>query len=414
MDHTISIAAQNFVRVRQQTEALARGLSDADATVQSMPDASPVKWHLAHTSWFFEEFMLVPAYGEAVRFHPKYAYLFNSYYDSVGARHARPMRGMLTRPSLAEISAYRAAVDARMGDLLEERPGAAQTLLALGLAHEQQHQELLLTDILHLFAQNPLHPALPAAETQSAPNIGAAPLKWRTYSGGRFDIGHTGDGFAFDSEGPRHAVLVGDFALAQRAVTCGEWLEFMQAGGYEKPEYWLSDGFHVAQNEGWCAPLYWQEAGAAWQTMTLQGLQSVNPDAPVCHISFYEAEAYARWAGARLPTEQEWEIAAQGEEMNGHFADRSRFHPAPQSDPGQTYLYGDVWEWTASPFMPYPGFKAAKGAVGEYNGKFMSGQMVLRGGSCATPAQHMRASYRNFFHPDKRWQFSGLRLAKDL
>ena len=404
---------QRFRAVRDQSLALTQSLSDADATAQSMEDASPAKWHLAHTSWFFEEFMLAPVYGDEIRYHPRFSFLFNSYYDAVGDRHARPMRGLLTRPSLEEVRAYRAHVDAKMVELIKTRPEACG-LLPLGLSHEQQHQELLLTDILHLFAQNPLQPALkPDVNLQTA-NLEAAPLYWDRIEGGVVEIGHNGDDFAFDCETPRHEAIVRPFELASRVVTNGEWLAFMRDGGYETPKYWLSDGIAAAQAQGWRAPLYWYEDGDHWHTMTLSGPRRVNLEAPVTHISFYEADAYATWAGARLPTEQEWEHAAKSFALNGTFAGSGYFQPQVQSDPDQRYYFGDVWEWTASPFTPYPGFKVAEGAVGEYNGKFMSGQMVLRGGSCATPDQHIRATYRNFFHPDKRWQFSGLRLARDI
>lgn len=402
-----------FRAVRQQTEALVATLSDADATAQSMPDASPAKWHMAHTSWFFEEFMLVPAYGESTRFHEAFSYLFNSYYEAVGARHARPMRGLLTRPSLEEVFAFRRHVDDQMVSLLSEQPGAG-ALLDLGLAHEQQHQELLLTDILHLFAQNPLQPALkPDVNLQTA-NLEAAPLTWDAQSGGIAEIGHHGHAFAFDCETPRHQAVVQDFEIASRAVTNREFVSFIEDGGYQAPGFWLSDGFASASAEAWQAPLYWRKIEGAWHTMTLSGLQRVNLEAPVSHISFYEADAFASWAGARLPTEQEWEVAARQHPGDGVFAGSGYYQPQVQTEPEQRYYFGDVWEWTASPFTPYPGYRPASGAVGEYNGKFMNGQMVLRGGSCATPEDHIRATYRNFFPPDKRWQFSGLRLARDV
>jgi ergothioneine biosynthesis protein EgtB len=404
---------QRFLAVRQQSEALTVTLSDADATAQSMADASPAKWHLAHTSWFFEEFMLAPVFGDTVRYHPRFSYLFNSYYDAVGDRHARPMRGLLTRPSLDDIRAYRAHVDAKMTELIETRPEACE-LLALGLAHEQQHQELLLTDILHLFAQNPLQPALkPDVNLQTA-NLEAAPLAWDRFEGGVQAIGHESADFAFDCETPRHDVIIRPFELASRTVTNREWLAFINDGGYTIPKYWLSDGFATAQAEGWTAPLYWYQDEAGWHTMTLSGARRVNLEAPVSHISFYEADAYATWANARLPTEQEWEVAASDAGLEGSFAGSGYLQPQVQTSDAKRYYFGDVWEWTASPFTPYPGFVVADGAVGEYNGKFMSGQMVLRGGSCATPDEHIRPTYRNFFHPDKRWQFSGLRLARDI
>lgn len=399
--------------VRCRTLELAAPLSDADATAQSMPDASPAKWHLAHTNWFFEEFVLVPAFGEKIRYHKDYAFLFNSYYNTVGARHARPQRGLLTRPSLDEVRSYRAHVDAGL-DRLFAQGGVPTDLIELGIAHEEQHQELLCTDLLHLFAQNPLRPAYLVEPQRPEPVELAAALTWIELPEQKTRIGHDGQGFAFDCEGPKHDQIVPAFQLANRVVTCGEWCEFIADGGYQEPRHWLSDGWDVRCAQAWEAPLYWEKQGDVWWTMTLSGWRPVDRQAPVTHISFYEADAYASWAEARLPTEVEWETVAQTQTIDGRFSDTSGLKPGLQVGDDLLGLFGDVWEWTASAFRPYPRFKASGGAVGEYNGKFMSGQMVLRGGSCVTPPNHIRATYRNFFHPDKRWQFSGVRLARDL
>lgn len=404
----------DFKRVRRNSADLAANLSDADATAQSMPDASPAKWHLAHTTWFFEEFILVPELGDRARFDPNYAYLFNSYYDAVGARHARPQRGLLTRPSLEEVLAYRAAIDMQMIGLIETKGAEIGALLALGLAHEEQHQELLLTDILHLFSHNPLAPCVFDPASLPVSNVTpATPIRWQGIAAGQYAVGHDGAGFAFDCEGPCHDVLIRPFEIANRVVTCGEWLNFIKAGGYNQSEHWLSDGYSVVKSEDWRAPLYWMEGENGWDMMTLYGRRPVDLHAPVAHLSFYEADAYARWSGARLPTEFEWEVARTSLGVPGGAEERPRCPQRP-SDPKTEFDVGDVWEWTASPFIAYPGFKPASGAIGEYNGKFMSGQMVLRGGSCVTPRGHVRTTYRNFFAPDKRWQFSGLRLARDV
>ena len=398
--------------VRARTSALAAPLSAEDACVQSMPDASPAKWHLAHTSWFFERFVLSARLPGYKAFHERFEYLFNSYYFTVGQMHLRPRRGLITRPSLAEVLAYRAHVDAAIIALLEREPDDPELefLVTLGMHHEQQHQELMLTDIKHLFAQNPLLPAyverpVPVAEV-------AAPLRWIRGVSSPVEIGHDGEGFAFDNETPRHRVLLAEHSLASRLVTNAEYREFIDDGGYSEPALWLSDGWSTVVAEGWRRPLYWQDDLA--QEFTLAGLVPIQPDAPVTHLSYYEADAFARWAGARLPTEFEWEAAAAGQRPDGNFAGTGAYHPRPAAHAeGLQQLFGDAWEWTASPYAPYPGFRPLAGSLGEYNGKFMCSQMVLRGGSCATPAGHVRPSYRNFFYPGQRWQFSSLRLARD-
>ncbi|HET9834831.1 MAG TPA: ergothioneine biosynthesis protein EgtB [Rhodanobacteraceae bacterium] len=404
---------QRYGCVRAATLAWCAGLQPEDTVVQSMPDASPVKWHLAHTTWFFEQFLLArqPGYTPL---HPQWQYLFNSYYQSVGPMHARAQRGLLSRPTLAEVLDYRARIDERMGALLERGQGDAEiaALLELGLNHEQQHQELLLTDIKHLFSLNPLQPAFRArAATASVPD--PVPLRFLRGREGIVQIGHDGEGFAFDNESPRHRVLLHAHALANRATTNAEYRAFIEDGGYRTPTLWLSEGWDAVQREGWSRPLYWNEGLES--EFTLAGVQPIEDHAPVCHVSFYEADAFARWAGARLPLESEWETVAQDSAVEGNFADADALHPLPARGDADTpmQMFGDAWEWTSSPYVAYPGYRPAAGAVGEYNGKFMCGQWVLRGGSCATPAGHARASYRNFFYPAARWQFSGIRLGKD-
>ena len=403
-----------YRRVRAATLGLVAGLSDADLTPQSADFASPGKWHLAHTTWFFEQFVLADHLPGYRRFDERFGFLFNSYYNAVGPRHERPRRGLLTRPALDEVRAYRAHVDGAMHDLLGTGAGPElATLVELGLQHEQQHQELILTDLLHLFAHNPLRPAL-RATAAAAPEAAASNLHWLDFEGGLVQVGHAGDGFCFDLELPRHAVFLRPFRLASRPVSNREWCAFIAAGGYADPALWLSDGWDAVQAQRWQAPLYWEGAPDAPSSMTLAGLRPLVLDAPVAHVSFFEADAYARWAGKRLPTEFEWETAARGLPVDGNFVETLAWRPqtGAHGDALQQ-MFGDVWEWTASPYVGYPGFSTAPGAVGEYNGKFMNGQYVLRGGSCVSPRGHLRASYRNFFQPGQRWQFSGLRLAED-
>ncbi len=405
--------AARFVAIRSLTEQLAAPLSPEDQTVQSMPEASPTKWHLAHTSWFFETFLLrqrLPGYAV---FDPAYDYLFNSYYEAVGPRHPRPQRGMLTRPGVEEILAYRRHVTSAMIELIDGGDNDCAPLVELGLHHEQQHQELLLMDIKHLLSLNPLKPAYMRS---SGPSSGAedVPLNWIDFEGGLTMIGHDGDGFAFDNEGPRHRAWIDPFALATRLVTCGEYAAFIEDGGYWRPEFWLSAGWDCVNQRGWEAPLYWERNGDRWNVFTLSGLRPMRADEPVCHVSAYEAAAYAKWAGKRLPREAEWELAAADMELAGNMLDSGLLHPAPTSGKALTQMIGDVWEWTASPYVAYPGYSEPPGAIGEYNGKFMANQMVLRGGCAVTPRDHIRRTYRNFFPPDARWMFGGIRLAEDL
>lgn len=402
-----------FRAVRQLSAALVAPLSDADASVQSMDDASPAKWHLAHTTWFFETFVLRDFVAGYTLHDARFPFLFNSYYEAEGQRHARSRRGMVTRPTLAEVLEYRAAVDAALVAALAELPEAALALVELGCHHEEQHQELLLTDILHLFSCNPIEPAIWPGDPK-VPVAMPGPIGWIEGGPGIAEIGAQGDGFAFDCEGPRHRVLLHPHAIADRTVTNGEWAAFIADGGYRDPRHWLSDGWAWVKAQGIEAPLYWEKRDGGWTRFGLDGRRAIDPAAPVTHVSFFEADAYASWAGARLPTEAEWEVAASGHDpAGGNQLDRAG-PVEPRPAPAGPAFFGDVWEWTGSAYRPYPGFAAAEGAVGEYNGKFMSGQFVLRGGSCATPRGHARASYRNFFYPHQRWQFTGVRLAKDL
>jgi len=408
---------ERYFAVRALSAKLAAPLSAEDQCVQAMPDASPTKWHLAHSSWFFETVILSPFLPDYRVFDERFHYLFNSYYESLGPRQARQQRGLITRPGVDEVQRYRAHIDAAMECFItgcdDRNWQSALGLIELGLNHEQQHQELILTDIKYALSLNAFDPAYQAPV---APNIGAAPaLAWCDFPGGQIDIGDSGSGFAFDNECPRHAVLLRPYQLANRPVSCGDYLAFIADGGYERPEYWLSDGWAMVREQGWLAPLYWRhESDGGWSVFTLHGRQALNPAEPVCHVSFYEAAAYAAWAGARLPTEFEWEAAVAALPVEGNWLESAALHPRPATPgAGLQQAFGDVWEWTRSAYDPYPGFKPLPGAVAEYNGKFMISQMVLRGGSCASPAGHLRASYRNFFPPSARWQFSGIRLARD-
>ncbi len=393
--------------------------------VQSMPDASPTKWHLAHTTWFFEEFVLA-RFDPAHRWHDeRWRFLFNSYYEAAGPRHPRASRGLLSRPSLDEVRAWRSRVDERMLALLAAGDAGALPVTLIGTHHEEQHQELLLTDAKHALAANPLRPAYAPSATgdgsRARSDDAAGPIEWLPYEGRVAWIGHEGPGFAFDNEGPRHRVLVDSFGLASRLVTNAEYARFVEEGGYERPELWLSDGWATATAEGWKAPLYWERAGRGdgereWSVFTLRGLERLDGRAPVTHVSLFEADAYARWAGHRLPTEAEWELAATGRAVEGNFLESGRLcasEVGARGEAGPPQLFGDAWQWTASAYLPYPKYRPAAGALGEYNGKFMSGQMVLRGGSCLSPQDHLRATYRNFFPPHIRWQMTGIRLAQD-
>jgi ergothioneine biosynthesis protein EgtB len=423
-EHTPGAAAgfdplgEQYRRVRAASAEICRTLKTEDYVIQSMPDVSPAKWHLAHTSWFFETFVLREGLSDYQPRWPEYAYLFNSYYNLAGPQFSRPQRGLLSRPTVADVYAYRDEVDRQMERLFDA--GLAEEIepvVVTGLHHEQQHQELMLMDIKHVFWTNPLRPALRDEAAPVSEHVAPA-LQWCEYQGGVHEIGWDGEGFAFDNEGPRHDVLLRPYALASRLATNAEYLAFIEDGGYERPDLWLSDGWASVQGEGWGAPLYWEQRDGGWWEMTLGGMRPLDPHQPVTHVSHYEADAYARWAGARLPTEAEWEVAARDRHIEGNFVESGRLHPAvaPDGDGGGNglrQLFGDAWEWTSSAYLPYPGYRAPEGAIGEYNGKFMSGQMVLRGGACVTPQDHVRPTYRNFFPPGARWPFGGIRLARD-
>ncbi|MDP1928947.1 MAG: ergothioneine biosynthesis protein EgtB [Thiobacillus sp.] len=412
-----SFWADTYLSVRRCSEELCVPLSAEDCAIQTAPEASPAKWHLAHVSWFFETFLLKAYLASYREFHPMFSHLFNSYYEQIGTFRPREQRGFLSRPGFEEIIRYRAHVDEHILKLVhsarEDVWPNVQQRLEIGLNHEQQHQELLLTDIKLNLGANPLRPAyrndLPATPKTTAPA-----LHWQAFPGGIHEIGNQGGGFAYDNETPRHRIYLNAFRLASRPVTNGEYLAFMQDGSYGRPEFWLSDGWATVKRQHWSNPLYWEATDGEWSQYTLGGLRELDPEEPVCHVSYYEAEAYAAWAGKRLPTEAEWEIAARGLAIAGNLRDSGTLHPtAALPGNGLLQMVGDVWEHTASPYQPYPGFRPAAGALGEYNGKFMCNQMVLRGGSCVTAADHLRASYRNFFYPHERWQFQGIRLAED-
>ncbi len=408
---------ERYSQTRHWTERLCKQLAVEDFVVQSMPDASPTRWHLAHTTWFFETFVLARFNSDYRPVSSDYRFLFNSYYNGVGEQFPRARRGLLTRPTVAEVFEYRQAVDERMLQLLQslgdDDATEAVRLVELGINHEQQHQELILTDLKHLFSCSPLLPAYRSASAKLAATS-SKPNRWFAHSGGVVQIGHEGPAFSFDNECPRHSVFLQPFEIQRRLVTNGEFIEFINDGGYSRPELWLSLGWSIIRDQKWAAPMYWIEREGQWWQFTLDGMRPLNADEPDCHVSYFEADAFARWSGARLPTEAEWEHVAAKIDLRGSFLESEHFHPSVNDEPNNmAQLYGELWQWTASPFTPYPGYVAPPGALGEYNGKFMCNQYVLRGGSCVTPASHIRTTYRNFFPPDARWQFSGIRLARD-
>ena len=411
-----------YREIRDFTTGLCANLEPEDCVVQSMPDVSPTKWHVAHTTWFFETFILkkfLPGYRAEI---PQYAYLFNSYYNAAGDMHRRDLRGLISRPTVKEARRYRASIDSHIANLLSDADEKLlveiEPILILGIHHEQQHQELLITDIKHVFAQNPLHPIFRERKIDIVP-VEAARIHFVDFDEATVEIGHEGSDFSYDNEGPRHRALVGAFSLASRPVTNGEYMKFIEAGGYTRPEFWLSLGWMTVNEQRWHAPLYWVKRDDAWWHFTLSGFRLIDESEPVTHVSYFEADAFANWSDARLPTEFEWERAAGDLPIEGNLVEKGQFHPQALTAAGQDrnhlhQMFGDVWEWTRSAYSPYPGYRAAPGALGEYNGKFMCNQYVLRGGSCATSRSHIRPTYRNFFQPEKRWQFTGIRLARDL
>lgn len=424
----VATVPQRYQTVRRFTETFCEPLNIEDYVVQTVEHVSPTKWHLAHTSWFFETFLLREHMEGYTLLNETYPYLFNSYYVQAGERHCRDRRGYISRPTVKEVYAYRHYVDEHMHELMEtasdERLRALAPLIELGLHHEQQHQELMVTDLKHVLSVNPLRPAY-REDLEPIPSDGPPALDWVSFEEGLYEVGYDDDGFFYDNESPRHRTYLHAFQLANRLVTNGEYIDFMEDGGYERTELWLSAGWATRTERDWTEPYYWEAHDGRWYTYTLGGLREINPHEPVTHLSYFEAEAFARWAGARLPEEKEWEIAGRDGPIAGNFVDEGHFHPVPlpsdavghkpEAGDGPLYqMYGDVWEWTRSAYSPYPGYEPLPGAIGEYNGKFMCGQFVLRGGSCATSQSHMRPTYRNFFHPDESWQFMGLRLARDI
>lgn len=413
--HSAAYLAERYQQVRAHTEALAAVLRPEDQVVQSMPDTSPTKWHRAHVTWFFETFLLKPFHDSYVELDAAYAFLFNSYYEAAGPRHTRAQRGMITRPTVTQVGDYRRHVDTAMLELIDKplTPEIVE-LIVLGFHHEQQHQELLLMDIKHLFSLNPMAPSYYTQAPEPITHETTA-LGWHRFDGGIQSIGHKGADFSFDNELPHHDVLLQPFELADRLVTCGEWLDFIEDGGYDQPVHWLSDGWHTVNKNGWRAPEYWYQIDGQWNIFTLAGMRPIDPAEPVSHLSYYEADAFASWAGARLPTEAEWEHASSAATVPADAGRRLIAHPSPAgpSDGSLRQMFSELWQWTSSSYSPYPGFVTAPGAVGEYNGKFMVNTWVLRGGCVATPDGHIRASYRNFFMPATRWHFSGLRLARN-